>query len=376
MSKALRTLAMGLAWIMLAGGAWAEDTGERVPALALPEPENGEFAVLTAEEDPMIGPHAEGYILDEEGKTTGYRDPSITVNTGKGRIYNTNYAYARVKIADANQIRTTMTSESLSGVKTVPGSTLAERVRAVTAVNGVLEADVSSGGNVAFVDGPVVRQRVWKRPGPKTSEAKVENWKTKPALDTLVIDMAGDLVILEGETWGEIMDQVQAMGDSAVNVITFGPALVVDGAARYGYTSRQMSTHKPAQRMAICQTGPLEYLLITSEGPENTGSKGLTLEKFTELVASFPEVQTAYNLDGGTSSTLVFRKGDDFWAKINSPGGKIRPLRDLIYFADAWIPDEPPAPEAEETGAETEGAGAETEGTGAETEAPSGEEQP
>ena len=135
------------------------------------------------------------------------------------------------------------------------------------------------------------------------------------------------------------------MGRPPVNVLTFGPALIVDGEPRYGYDRRQMSTHRPAQRMAICQTGPLEYLLITSEGPEDPGSKGLKLDQFVELIASFPDVITAYNLDGGSSSTLVFRKGSEKWAKINCPkSGKKRALRDIIYFADAWMPErrEPP----------------------------------
>ena len=129
------------------------------------------------------------------------------------------------------------------------------------------------------------------------------------------------------------------MGEHAVNAFCFGPALVVDGEPVYGYYSRAISSAKLAQRMAICQTGPLEYLLITSEGPENPGSKGLKLDQFVELIASFGDVKTAYNLDGGSSAALIFRKGTEKWAKINCPrGGKTRPVRDVIYFADAWIP--------------------------------------
>ncbi len=320
--------------------AWAEEEeNEIVPVLELPEAKNGKMAELTVEEDPMIGPHS-NYKYANGGKNpTGYADPSITVNIGKGRIYKTNYVYARVKIANPLQIRTASAEESLASVKTVLGSKLASRVKAVVAVNGVLEADKSSGSNVAFVHAPIKRQGVWMRPAENTTEDKLASWRDNDVLDTLVIDSQGDMKILSADTWGDMYDQIVAMGDDAVNVITFGPALVVDGEPQYGERRMNISANKVAQRMAICQTGPLEYLLITSEGPDDPDSEGLKLDQFVELIASFPGVQTAYNLDGGSSSTLIFRKGDTNWAKINAPKNpKKRPLRDIIYFADAWIP--------------------------------------
>ena len=40
----------------------------------------------------------------------------------------------------------------------------------------------------------------------------------------------------------------------------------------------------------------------------------------------------AYNLDGGSSSTMVFKE-----KKINAPTNpKVRYLCDIIYFASAW----------------------------------------
>ena len=325
--------------------AAAEESAEIVPVLELPEAEGGEMQILLPESDPMLGPREEYYLFREGEKSPyGYADPSITVNIGTGRIYKTNYMYARVRIAEPGQIRTMMCESSLEKETTNMPDKLARRVKAVVAVNGVLEAD-------GTVKGPVIRQGVWLRPDGRITGSKLEHWKKEPSIDTLVIDGRGDLRILEDENWDGVLRTLEDMGSDAVNVIAFGPALIVDGEPRYGYVNRQMSTHRVAQRMAICQTGPLEYLLITSEGPENPGSTGLLLDQFTELIATaFPEVKTAYNLDGGSSSALIFRKGSEFWAKINCPrGGKKRPLRDIIYFADAWLPDEPePAVEVPE----------------------------
>ena len=334
MKKGLRGAVAILAALLLAIGPSAAETAERVEALPLPEAEGGEFAILTRTEDPAIGPHEAGYLFREGEKSPyAYTDPSITVNIGRGRIYETNYVYARVKIAFPSQIRTLLSSDTLSKTTEVMAHLLARRVKAVFAVSGALLAD-------NMIAGPVVLQGKTLRPDEKTRESKLENWKGQESVDTLVIDENGDLRILEGETWADILRQIDELGDAAVNVLAFGPALVVDGEARYGYNNRQISIHRPAQRMAICQTGPLEYLLISSEGPEDPPDKnGLNLEQFTELVASFPDVKTAYNLDGGSTSTMVFRRGSEYWAKINGSTGKKRQIRDIIYFADAWLPE-------------------------------------
>ena len=329
-----RSLILTLALILAAAPVLAEENAEIVPVLELPEPtKKGEYAVLSPAEDAYIGPHAKNYLTSRGEKSPhGYADPSITVNIGTGRIYKTNYMYARVKIYSPMQIRTMMASDSLKKEVTVMGHLLAKRVKAVVAINGILEAD-------DMIAGPVVRQGVWLRPDGKASANREENWKRQTGVDTLVIDDAGDLVILESDTWGNILAKIEEMGSRAVNVLSFGPALVVNGEPRYGYKNRQMSSHRLAQRSAICQTGPLEYLLITSEGPEDPGSEGLKLDQFLDLIMTFPDVKTAYNLDGGSSTTLIFRKGTATWAKINCPkSGKKRALRDLIYFADAWLP--------------------------------------
>ena len=321
--------------MMLTGGlALGEEAQEPVEALELPAAEGGEYAILTPSEDPAIGPHEEGYLFNEGEKSPyAYVDPSISVRIGRGRIYKTNYVYARIKIAFPSQIRTLMSTESLSKKTDVMGTLLAKRVKAVVAISGALLAD-------DMMKGPVILQGKRLRPDEKTTGSKLEKWLNDEAVDTLVIDDAGDLHVLEGETWAEIMEQLEEMGDSAVNVMAFGPALVVDGEPRYGYKNRQISTHRQAQRMAICQTGPLEYLLISSEGPEDPPDKnGLTMDQFTELIASFPDVKTAYNLDGGSTSTMIFRKGKEYWAKINGSSGKKRQIRDIIYFADAWLPN-------------------------------------
>ncbi len=285
-------------------------------AIPLPEAAGGRLISLPLAEDPLLGPREEGYLpAGEDGTAEGYADPSVTVRVGRGRYAQTGYVYARVRIADPSQLRTLLASP-LNSEKTVLGSTLAKHARAVVAINGDFCA--------RQVRGTVIRQ------------GETLRMNCNGRNDLLLIDDQGDLHILEKG----VEDQILAYLDSTVQVFTFGPGLIVNGEPRYGHTDRSIATHKEAQRMAIAQTGPLEYLLITTEGPEDPGSRGLKLDQFTALLASFGCVQNAYNLDGGSCSTLIFRRGEENWAKINAlSNSKRRQLKDIIYFADAWVPE-------------------------------------
>ena len=85
-------------------------------------------------------------------------------------------------------------------------------------------------------------------------------------------------------------------------------------------------------RIAICQTGPLEYMVIT------VAYSGMTLEDFAAFVASFGDVRHAYNLDGGNSCHLVFM--GNWRNRTETNGGKdYRNVPDIVYFASAWKQD-------------------------------------
>lgn len=335
--KRLLALLTGILMMMAAYPAPAEEAEAVEPlleALELPEATGGEFADITVAEDPMVGPHAGNYmkVIDGTKIASGYADPSITVRIGKGRYKKTNYIYARIRIADPDQLRFAMAEESLAKDTTTIGSKLAKRVKAVLSINGVLEADYK-------FKGPVVRNGEWLRPDPVNPKPSLERWKQEEARDTLVIDTRGNLRILRENTWGDVIDRINEMGDEAANAFVFGPALILDGERQKVDYERGLSTTKPAQRTALCQMGELDYLIITSEGPEDPGSTGLKLWEFAELLEALGGIQQAYNLDGGASSTLNFKKGNNNWGKINCPkNNSERPLRDVIYFADAWIP--------------------------------------
>jgi len=321
--KKLVWIAAAMVLMMTVCVACAETASEPVPTLVpvleLPELETGTITERTLEEDVTENPNPprdDCYIYDdaESEIPTGYADPSITVNIGRGRIYETDYVYARIKIASPMQMRT-MLASPLSSKSTKAAADLAKRVQSVIAINGDW-----CGGNEYF-KGAILRQ------------GKTLRMKASGDLDVLVVDMEGNFHILKTAT----NEDVEPWVENAAQIFTFGPGLVIDGEPQYGIVLGKIASRKAAQRMAICQTGELEYMVITSEGPEDPGSAGLNLDQFVELVASFPDVKNAYNLDGGSSSTVVFKKGNSNWEKINCPNNtKVRWVKDIIYFVSTY----------------------------------------
>ena len=270
-----------------------------------------------------VEPQPDGYIGALE-----YEDPSISVKIETGRIYETNYMVARVKLANATQLRSTMAGSYYSP-STTSASTMAKRVNAVFAINGDY---FSSRNGVGYI----------------TRMGKEYRNNCKGTYDVLAIDDQGDLHILKApknEDLEAFKAELAGQGRTVVNSYTFGPGLVIDGEKQTGFPDMNNAAHRSAQRMCLAQMGPLEYLCIASEGPEDKGSVGMNLEQFAELVASFEGVQNAYNLDGGSSTTMVFQElnektGKRFYDKINSPNNpKRRPLNDIIYFVSAYQPD-------------------------------------
>ncbi|MBQ9262757.1 MAG: phosphodiester glycosidase family protein [Clostridia bacterium] len=274
-----------------------------------------------------VAPQASGYL-----SATEYEDPSIHVSIGTGRMFDNEYMYARVKIANASQLRTAMSgsfrSSSEAGV-----TALAKNAKAVVAINGDF---FNEGGNKL---GYVVRQGEEYRKNLKPYN------KTGHYFDVLLIDDQGDFTIIQ-DCNDEKLKQFTGV---VVNSFTFGPALVVDGEMQTEFVDMNNGVYKNgkpvrARRMVIAQTGPLEYLMLTTNGPEDApDKKGLTIPELAEVIASFEDVQNAYVLDGGTSAQLVFqqtnKKGQLEYVKMNAlKNSKVRSVRDILYFSCAYQP--------------------------------------
>ena len=244
-----------------------------------------------------------------------YEDPSITAEYEAYTIQEmrTSFFVARIKIANGSQIRTAA-ANSFDKIGVAPAQTLARRVNAVAAING--DFYTGSAGRYVLRQGQVFRDSM------------------APGQDLLLIDEDGDLHIILAEEHPEDMDKTVIDGKRVQNALCFGPALIRDGQIVVDPSKGQSQSHPYAHeiRAAICQTGPLEYMLITNS------NESLTLEQFAEYLSTFDGVTQAYNLDGGMSAHLIFM-GElrNKSALVN--GQDYRPVPDILYFASAWRPD-------------------------------------
>ena len=256
---------------------------------------------LPIDDSPGCVPDAAAYLADN----AGYSDASLRVDVQTTRAFDTDIMLLTIKVADASQIRTAMASNYGSNA-TAFGATIAKRKNAVLAINGDYFA-IHNGGYL-------VRQGKQYRDLPDGQT------------DVLIIDSQGDFYIYPKAT----QETLASFSGTAINTFCFGPALIIDGKRSADLDHREASPEKFPQRICIAQTAPLTYLCVATEGPENEGSKGLTLEQFADFVDGLHCI-CAYNLDGGSSSTVVLNN-----QKINALStGKTRMVSDIIYFASA-----------------------------------------
>lgn len=251
--------------------------------------------------DTPYAPHADAYLPDE----TGYLDDSLSIRIEEFRAYDTTCLAAWIQVASPTQLRTEL-NKPYPSKSTAKASVIAKRVNAVLAING----DYFVYHNQGFIvrNGEVLRE------------------KFNEDYDTLIIDDKGDFTIIPSTT----EEEIRAFTGNIVQAFTFGPGLVIDGVKTTEFPLKANTPNKETQRIAIAQMGPLSYLVVTTEGPENPSSTGLTLPEFAQVLYDLG-AQNAYNLDGGSSSSLILNN-----KKINSLStGKIRAVGDILYFISA-----------------------------------------
>lgn len=287
------------------------------------------------------------YVSDDE-----YEDPSLHVQIFRGNSFHvtrtnkknsdmplesdTNYIYAIVQIADGSQIRSAFVPRATSK-DTAKGFRIAADNNAVFAVNGDYFC------HDWHKETYIVRQG---------HEYKVRYVDKK--WDILIIDQFGDFHVITEPTKDKLnawIEENVTNGDlQIINTFNFGPLLIENGqTVRDDFNTTlnhdYIGNHKLAQHMCICQLDKLTYLLVTTEGPDDEKDAGLTMNEFVQCLREIEgkldgyTIQTAFNLDGGNSATMVFKDPEkNALKKINAPNNKNaeRWIKDIIYFASAW----------------------------------------
>ncbi len=265
-----------------------------------------------------------GYPARQDGwlSNSEYRDESIhVVGYSKGRKpkssnNSTVCRWFTIKIADPSQLRTAISNDNYNDPSHVPATQMARAVNAIVAMNGDFF-------KYNYDTGYVLRQGVLYR------DALDGTW------DSLIIDDRGnfhDVQAATSEAMAEEIARLKEEGRSPVNVFTFGPVLVKDGAIRDPMPD-QHYVDLAAQRIALLQLGELEYAIVEIDSDQGNGT-GMSLKELASFILElFPDCKMAYNFDGGGSTHLLLN-GRQVHKTVSG-----RAVCDIIYFASAQLPE-------------------------------------
>ena len=264
------------------------------PGISEPEPEMGE-APLSARSEPVITDHS-------------YDDGLTTIEISTMRTLDTDIYIAEVTLTHSSRMRTGLAGNAFGRNLTEPTSVIAERNNAIFAVNG---------DYYGFRDtGYVMRNGYLYRSDPGKD----------PEQEDLVLYENGAFAILREAdvTAEEIRDS------GATDIFSFGPGLVMDGEITVSEDDEVERAQVTNPRTAIGLLSPLHYLFVVSDGRTDE-SVGLSLYELAGLMKDLGCI-TAYNLDGGGSSTMWFNG-----RVLNRPttfGDKIseRNVSDIVYI--------------------------------------------
>ena len=304
-------LSGGLAVVLAAGGtaAWALDR------FVFEHVEIADVEAYEAQQSAETGsPTSEAVTATESVLTdTGYTsdDAAITISTvtiGSGEDIIT-ATVADVVLSDATALRSAFAQNAFGqNIIDLP-STIAAQNGAVLAING---------DYYGFRDtGIVTRNGVI--------------YRDAPARDALVFFRDGSVQVID-----ETTTSAQALLDAgAWNTVSFGPAIVEDAAIVAGIESIEVDTNvgnhsiqgqQPRTAIGVIDDNHLVFVVV--DGRQEGYSRGMTLSELAQFMLDLG-AETAYNLDGGGSSTMVFNG-----TVITSPSnGGERGTSDILYVA-------------------------------------------
>ena len=233
-----------------------------------------------------------------------YEDENIRIALTEQNVNGTAVYVADVRLSSAEYLKTAFANDTYGKNVTAKTSVTAAAHNAILAVNGDYYG--------AQERGYVIRNGIVYRDSAGSS-------------DVLCIYADGSLEIVDPKTV-----TAQELADRGVwQAFSFGPALVENGSVSVSQNTEVGKAMASNPRTAIGMIDALHYVFVVSDG--RTGkSEGLSLYELARFMQRLG-VRTAYNLDGGGSSTMVFQ-GE----LINNPtttGNSIkeRGVSDIVY---------------------------------------------
>lgn len=239
---------------------------------------------------------------------TSYKDGNVDITITTVRKNNTTVYVADVKLSNSNYLKTALAYDSFGTNVTETTSSMASNNNAILAVNGDYYGADRSG--YVIKNGVIYRNTV-------RSDSNYP--------DLAVYKDGSFKIIYETDVTAE-----QLLADGVVNLFAFGPSLIENGNITVDQNTevRQAMTKNPRTAIGIVDSN--HYILVVSDG-RTSESEGLSLYELAEVMKEYGAT-TAYNLDGGGSSTMYFNGSIINKPTTNGHNISEREVSDIVYI--------------------------------------------
>jgi len=242
----------------------------------------------------------------EGGTVIGeYSDSKTSITLKRYRAYDSDIYVADITVSDASALKTALANNTYGRNITDTTSDMADENNAVLAINGDYYGARQSG--YVIRNGKLYRDTSGNR-------------------DALVIQKNGEFkFVSESETSAE-----QLLQDGALQVFSFGPVLLNNSEISVGENEEVGMAMASNPRTAVGYLGNNHYVFVVSDG-RTSESAGLSLYELASFMKEIGVVD-GYNLDGGGSSTMVFKGEIINNPTTNGHSNQERAVSDIIYI--------------------------------------------
>lgn len=294
--------------VALEGGSEAKEENDTTKSFEKEEVETEEIEgeVIKAEEEKET---VEKEAVEKEAVETEVieaeeenNSPEIHLTTY--RVNDTNVYVADICFSSVESLKTAFAQDTYGRKITDKTSDMADEKNAVLAINGDYYG--------ARESGYVIRNGILYRDTPSDA-------------DVLCIYPDGHMEIVDPHE----VSARELLEAGVWQAFSFGPGLLQDGEYLVDQNDEVGRAMASNPRTAIGMIDSNHYVFVVSDGRTDE-SKGLSLYELAGFMESLG-VQTAYNLDGGGSSTMVY-EGEIVNTPANGRHSNERSVSDIVYI--------------------------------------------
>lgn len=235
-----------------------------------------------------------------------YKDENISITITEHRANDTTIYVADITLSSPDYLKTALAKSSYGKNVTEKTSEIASDANAILAINGDYYG--------ARESGYVIRNGILYRSKAASNQ------------EDLVIYSDGSFEIISEDN----ITAEELLNAGAVQVFSFGPALITNGVISVSEDDEVGKAKASNPRTAIGIIDNLHYVFVVSDG-RTSESAGLSLSELAEFMSTL-NVKTAYNLDGGGSSTMYFNGSVVNNPTTNGKSIKERSVSDIVFI--------------------------------------------